>query len=225
MTNAVKLEEWAQQVVAASPALDSEGKRIAVQAYHLLAHGEPVSPAEIAEAAGVPRERVEERLRSWPLVLWDDQDRVVGFFGLQVHHIEPTHSIEVEGRTVYGWCAWDTLFITEILGNETHVESTDPHSGASIRLTVTPEGVTEVQPPEAVVSLLLPDGGLGADAIQRFCHRIYFFASPQSAQQWMADRPGMFAVTVAEAFQLGQLTNRLRLGAPMDQIGSNNTTS
>ena len=224
MTNP-KLEEWAHQVAAASPELDAEERKISMQTYHLLAKGEPVSAAQIAEAAGVNNERVERSLRSWPLVLWDDQDRVVGFFGLHVHHLEPAHAIVVDGATVYGWCAWDTLFITEILGRETQVKSIDPHDGTTIRLTVTPAGVTNLQPPDAVVSLLLPDGGLGTDTIQRFCHRIHFFASPESAQQWMAGRPGMFAVTVDEAFQLGQLTNRLRLGAALDQIELNSRSS
>ena len=221
MTNDSNLEAWAQALASAVPELDTEGRRIAIQTYHLLAHGKPVSPNQIAEAADVPADRVEESLRSWPLVLRDEQGRVVGFWGLHVHHIEPTHAMKVDGTTVYGWCAWDTLFITEILGRETQVESTDPQNGATIRLTVTPEGVTSLQPPETVVSFLLPDGGLGADAIQRFCHRVHFFASPQSAQQWMVDRSDMFSLPVHEAFELGQLSNRLRLGTALDPAGPN----
>lgn len=220
MTTTEKLEEWAQKVAAASPDLDAEGRRIAVQTYHLLAQGEPISTAQIADAAGLAVDRIEESLRSWPLVLWDDQDRVIGFWGLHAHHLEPTHAIDVEGTTVYGWCAWDTLFITEILGRETHVESKDPHSGTTIRLTVTPDGVTGLDPDQAVVSLLLPEEGFTDDAIQGFCHRIHFFASADSAEQWMADRPGMFSVTVDQAFELGQLTNRLRLGSAFKRSGT-----
>lgn len=213
-----RLVEWAQQVAASSPELDAEGRRIAMATYRLLARGEPASPRQIAAATEVPAARLEERLRGWPLVLWDEQGRVIGFWGLHVHHIQPTHAMRVNGVTVYGWCAWDTLFLTEILGAETEVRSTDPYDGTTIRLTVTPQGVTSLRPPEAVVSLLLPDGGLTDDAIQTFCHRIHFFASPRSAQAWMADRPGMFFVPVDEAFELGRLTNRLRLGTEVDEI-------
>jgi len=216
MIGATQLETWARQVAAASPERNPEQQRIAVTTYRLLARGEPVAPTRIAEAAGVTAERVEETLRPLPLVLWDDLGRVVGFYGIHVGHLVPTHIMEVAGTTVFGWCAWDTLFITEILGEETHVASTDPQNGARIELTVTPDGVTDLQPPEAVVSLLLPEGGLGEDAIQRFCHRIYFFTTPESARQWISDRPGMFAVTVDEAFQLGQLTNQMRFGAALD---------
>jgi alkylmercury lyase len=216
----VRFAEWSRAVADATPDLDSEGRRITIQAYRLLARGEPVTPAQIADAAGVSKERAEDVLRSWRLVLWDDQDRVVGFFGLQSHHVEPTHRMEVDGTPVFGWCAGDTLLIPEILETTVDVESADPVSGATIRLTVTPEGVTGLEPPEAVMSLLYPEGELTETAIQSFCHRVYFFESPESAQQWIAGRPGMFTVTIDEAFQLGQLVNRLRLGSVLDQVGA-----
>jgi alkylmercury lyase len=225
MAIAAELEDWAHQVAAASPDLHPEERQIVRCTYHLLAaQAEPVSPTEIAEAVDIPAEQVEERLRSWPLVLWDDEDRVVGFWGMHVHHSEPTHRIEVDRSAVYGWCAWDTLFITEILGAEAQVESTDPNDRTPVRLTVTPQGVTSLQPPGAVMSLLLPDGGLGADAIQSFCHRVHFFSSAQSAYQWMDGRPGMFTVSIDDAFELGRLTNRLRLGTVLGVGGGQETT-
>lgn len=210
MTNSVKLQDVTRAVAAADPDLDADGQRIFVQTFRLLARGEPVSPAEVAAAAGVPTEQAEESLRSWPLAFWDDQDRVVSFWGLAVSRLEPTHRIEVSGRTVYAWCAWDTLFITEILGTETHVESNDPLTGETVRLTVTREGVKAVYPEGAVVSFLLPDGPFGPDVVQTFCYFVHFFASRQSAQRWTADHPGTFLLSVDEAFELGRLTNRLR---------------
>ena len=214
MTIDAKIEDWANQLAAATPSLDHEQQRIALQVYHLIAAiAEPVTVAQIADSANVSPDRVEESLRSWPLVLWDDQDRVVGFWGIHANHITPTHAITVGGTTVYAWCAWDTLFITEILGRQTEIFSTDPYEGTPISLTVTPEGVVRIDPPDAVVSLLLPEHGLTDDAIQRFCHKVHFFTSPSSAEAWIDGRPGLFAVTVDEAFELGRATNRLRMGS------------
>ena len=138
---------------------------------------------------------------------------MVGFWGIHAEHITPTHAIEVDGTTVYAWCAWDTLFMTEILGRQTEVTSTDPHERTPVRLTVTPEGVTSVDPPEAVVSILLPEDSRTDDAIQRFCHKVHFFTSPASAEAWIDGRPRLFAITVDEAFDLGRITNRLRMGS------------
>jgi alkylmercury lyase len=210
MMNQVSLEELARAIAAADPELDAEGQRIFVQTLRLLARGEPVWPAEIAEAAAVSPEGTEETLRSWPGVFWDDQGRVVRFWGLSIDRLNPAHQIDVNGRRVYGWCAWDTLFITEILGMETQVESTDLVTRETVRLTVTPEGVAKVDPNRAVVSFLFPNGPWGSDVIQSFCHYVHFFASPESGRIWTADHPGTFLLSMDEAFELGRLTNRLR---------------
>jgi alkylmercury lyase len=217
MSTDTKIEDWAQQLAAATPALDPEQQRIAQHIYHLIAAtARPVTVSQIADSAGSSPKLVEESLRSWPLVLRDDQERVVGFWGIHAEQITPTHAIDVDGTTVYAWCAWDTLFITEILGRQTQVISTDPQTGEQIELTVTPDGVTSVEPAGTVVSLLLPEDGLTDDAIQRFCHKVHFFTSPESAEAWIDGRPGLFTVSVAEAFQLGRDTNRLRMGAVIE---------
>lgn len=210
MTNRVNLQELAR-AVAARPELGPSDQRILVETIRLLAGGEPVSPAEVAEAAGVATQQARESLGSWPLTSWDDEDRLVGFCGLSIDRLEPTHRLEVNGRTVYGWCAWDTLFITQILRTTTRVESSDPLTGEAVRLIVTPEGVEEVRPYGAVVSFLLTEACFGPDPVQRFCHFVHFFASAESGRRWVADHPGTFLLSVDEAFELGRLANRLRI--------------
>ncbi len=210
VTSDVNLDDVARAVAAAAPELDEVGRRIFVQTLRLLARGEPVTHSQIADAAGVPDEDAEESLRSWPLAFWDDQDRIVHFWGMSIDRLEPTHSMEIDDMTVYGWCAWDTLFIPEILNTDAHVESADPHNGETVRLTVTPEGVKQIHPLGAMVSFLLPDGPLGADVVQRFCHFVHFFSSPESGQAWIGQHPGTFLMTVDQAFELGRLTNQLR---------------
>jgi hypothetical protein len=129
MSAETKIDVWAHQLAAATPTLDAEQQRIAQQIYKLIATtGRAVTVGQIADSADASPHRVEESLRSWPLVLWDDDDRVVGFWGIHAERLEPTHSMVVDGTRVYAWCAWDTLFITEILGRPTQVRSTDPHS-------------------------------------------------------------------------------------------------
>jgi alkylmercury lyase len=217
MATQTRIKAWANQLAAATPTLTEDQQRIAKLIYQqIAANARPVTVGQIAESANVAPEYVEESLRSWPLVLWDDRGRVIGFWGIHSEHITPTHAMEVDGTTIYTWCAWDTLFITEILGRPSQVRSTDPHTGETVRLTVTPEGVTSVEPFGTVVSLLLPEDGLTDDAIQRFCHKVHFFTSPESAEAWIDDRAGLFHVTVDEAFELGRVTNRLRMGTVLD---------
>jgi alkylmercury lyase len=226
MASSAQLDEWAKAVVDASPSTDAEDRRIIIETYRLLAGGEPISETQVAAAAGFTLERVQESLRAWPLVLRTDEDLIVGFWGMHADHVEPTHAMTHDASTVFGWCALDTLFIPEIIDREVRVESTDPTTGTRVRLTVTPEGIADLEPPEAVVSLLLPRDTESFDdnAIARFCHQIYFFDSPRSAEAWIGSRQGRFFLPVAEAFELGKKINRLRLGE-IDEIVAGRQTS
>ncbi len=72
----------------------------------LLARGKPTSPEEIAAASGKPPEEVRAALDRFPSTEWDEQGRVVGL-GLTLH-LTP-HRLELEGRTLFAWCALDAL--------------------------------------------------------------------------------------------------------------------
>ena len=129
------------------------------------------------------------------------------------------HRIHVGGRTLSAWCAWDTLFLPELLGEALRVTSRSPTSGAAISLTVTPTGPIDLQPAETVVSFLLPETNFDADVIQRFCHFVHFFASPDDAEQWTCEHPGTFLLSVDDAYRLGQLTNRAVFGDVLAPAG------
>ncbi len=66
------------------------------------------------------------------------------------------HQIRLGGQKLYAWCALDALFIPGLLDQVGEVESSCPVSGETVRLTVTPEGVQRVDPPHAVLSIVLP---------------------------------------------------------------------
>ena len=60
----------------------------------------------------------------------DEEGRVFGFRRLT---LKPTsHVLEVDGRTLYAWCAVDTLFLPERLGRPARIRSNSPQSGETI---------------------------------------------------------------------------------------------
>ena len=79
----------------------------------LLATGKPASPEEIAAASGKSPEEVRAALERFPSAEWDEQGRVVGL-GLTLQ-LTP-HRLEVEGRTLFAWCALDALLFSALLG-------------------------------------------------------------------------------------------------------------
>jgi alkylmercury lyase len=208
-TESDRLESVALAVAKAMPDFDEEQQRIALSVYQQLAEGSPAPVAAIAVRADASVERVQQLLRSWPGVFLDGDGRVAGFCGLTIHKLSPTHSLNFDGRELFAWCAWDTLFLPGILKASLDVRSICPTTGETISLVVAPWGVVETSHPDAVVSFLLPDQDFDADVIQSFCHFIYFFASPKAGESWTAQHPGTFLLSLEDAFELGRRVNAL----------------
>ena len=117
------------------------------------------------------------------------------------------HRLRLDGRELYAWCAWDTLFLPRLIGEEARVESTCRASGEAIALNVSADEA-QASGPEPVLSFLLPDpAAVKSDVVSSFCHYVHFFRSAQAAQQWIAARPGCFVLSLANAFELGRRVN------------------
>jgi alkylmercury lyase len=94
----------------------------------------------------------------------------------------------------------DTLLFPSVLGRTVHVESTCPATGQAIRVTVTPDAITSVNPAEAVVSQLTPGdvSRIRADV----CALGHFFASAEAARPWTEAHPDGFTVPIADSTEV-----------------------
>jgi alkylmercury lyase len=210
-----RIEALAQRIATAMPDLDPALQQAALTLLRLLAQGEPVEVQRLAHALALPAAYVDETLERSPGVFRDDHGRIVGFMGLSVAPISD-HRLHIDERSLWAWCAWDTLFLPELLGQTARVSSRCPSTGTPISLTVTPNGPTDLAPPEVVASFLVPEGQFDANVLQSFCHFVHFFASPDAAASWISEHPGTFPLSVDDAYRLGQLTNRAAFGAALD---------
>lgn len=164
----------------------------------LLAHGEPVTAEDLAQATGRSIDEVRDALQGLPDTEYDQQGRVVGH-GITLN---PTpHRFTVGGRQLYTWCALDTLIFPAVIGQPTRVESPCHGTGVPVRLTIEPGKITNVAPETAVVSIVTPESC--SSVRSAFCNQVHFFASPQAAQGWLEQHPGATVLPVAEAFALG----------------------
>jgi len=199
----------AEPFVTGFPKMNPEAQRLASTLYRLLAAGLPVSHEQLATALDRPRERVDQTLAQWPGVFHDDAGRVIGFWGLALAPM--THKLTLGAKTLYAWCAWDTLFLPALLDATLGVESRCAESGASIRLTVSPAGIHNVEPAATAVSFLDPDvQKLRENMTAHFCHFVHFFRSGAEAQRWCDRHPATFVLTLEQAFALGAEVNAAR---------------
>jgi alkylmercury lyase len=171
-----------------------------------LAHGQPVSAAALATSTGRDDDDVTTTLARWPNVRRDQHGRVEAFGGLS---LRPTkHRLDVGGPRLYTWCAWDTLFLPALLDNQAQVESTCPMTGTKIRLTVTPDRVLVARPEDVWVSFPPPEQTTTDEIVESFCCHVHFLADADTADWWASAHPGLFALGLADAFELGRLATR-----------------
>jgi alkylmercury lyase len=203
------LADIAASIIEHTPPLDTSGRRVALATYRALASGEPAPVDRIAQDASVQVDEATQWLAGVPGVFRDDERRVVGFWGLSVERFGP-HRLRVDGVELSAWCAWDTLFLPELLRRTADVHSRSPLDDASIVLRVSPQRV-ERAPDGLLVSMVRSRES--DDMVRTFCHHIHFFASPAEGERWIAERDGAVLISGEEAFELGREINRARYGA------------
>jgi alkylmercury lyase len=222
-TNPTANEYWAA-LRPHLPSFSLQEQLAAVALYRELAKGEPVDDVHLARALDISTAEAHALLQRDAikcLTYADADGRVLGFGGLAAAPMH--HRFEVDGRELSTWCAWDSLFIPEILGRPARVASPDPENGETVRLVVTPERIEWVEPKAAVISFIRPDAQLfatsAANVMAKFCHFIFFFAARSSGERWIGKHPGTFLYGLDDAFALARRLNASNFGAALGPNG------
>ena len=143
----------------------------------------PVTLATLAEQTGVPIEDAGNRLSEIEAAgraRRDSEGNLVGIAGLS---LEPTsHSVTIEGRDFWTWCALDAVGIFTALGATGHVKSSPPGDFQDVEIHFI-EGATD-----SATALFIAGGYDGTDVFEAWCPNVNFFATPEDANAWAADR-------------------------------------
>lgn len=189
-------QEVARRLEPLFPALDERDQQLSLAIYRELARGAPVR---------LPAESLR-RMQEWPGVYYDAEQRVIGFWGLSL--AATRHRLRIDGRELFTWCAWDTLFLPALLGARIEVASTCRATGEAVRLTVSPEAVESAEPAGLAVSFIVPsEEAVRADLVTSFCHYVHFFTSGNAEKH-----PDALMLSLPDAFEVGRLLNRRRYG-------------
>ena len=166
----------------------------------LLARSKPAFPEEIAATSAKFPEEVRAALDRFPSTEWDEQGRVVGL-GLTLQ-LTP-HRLELEGRTLFAWCALDALLFPILLERPASIESPCRGTGDPVHIEVTPAGIEAVEPTAAVVSIVAARDLANFRRVS--CNNGHFFSSPQAASRWLEKHPEATILSVENAYRLGRL--------------------
>jgi alkylmercury lyase len=167
--------------------------------YRMLSAGQPVTVDQVATGAGWTPDEVRAELNRHPGVDLDDRGRIIGL-GLTLRRTP--HAFTFGQQTVYAFCASNALLFPVILQQAGVIGSACLASGQPIRVELTADAVTRVEPATAVVSRVRP-GHAVDDVRAQICALGNFFASPDAAAGWLtANKPHGTVVPVAQDFDI-----------------------
>jgi len=200
--------------------LSSDEQRAGIALLHELASGEPVTITQLAQALGNTVEAAEAFVKGpalKPFLYTNEQGRIVAFMGLTG---TPTHhQLTIKGRTLWAWCAGDSLVLPELLDGTATIESRDPETGEPIRLTVSATRIEAAEPKGIAMSWVRTDTWDPSSAARTrvsACHFIFFFASRASGERWQAKHPDKtLLLSLDEAFALVKRINAHLFGAEL----------
>jgi alkylmercury lyase len=201
-------ETIAAAILALFPPFTPLEERIALMLYRLLAAEGPVRIEGLASSLGLPVRQIERVMSRWPGLHRDAEGTITGYGGLTT--AETRHRIRIGPSTRHTWCAWDTLFIPQLLSTSAQIESACPVTGKRVAFTARPDGFEQAGAPP-LLSLLAPKlSEATADIVSQFCCDVHFFASENAGREWLANKPGASLATLDQAWQLGRRHNAQR---------------
>ena len=196
-------EELAKTIVESWEAAPPSILKVVMRLLRLLKHGKPVTPKELASAVGLEA-GVAVKLARRLGAEFDADGNIVGW-GLTL--VPTPHKYRANGHDLYTWCAADTISFPSVLNHTAVIESPDPISGEIVKLTVTPDGIEGLNPSSAVVSWSLESD---LDNIRgSFCDLTHYFASRETATQYVKNHPGLVIVSVDSVFEAASTLREL----------------
>ncbi len=187
--------------------LGRDKTRLVNRMWHLLAQGSPVSRGRLQNEVtelGMDQEQADALVGAWT-----ERDDAGNIVGLGITYNPTAHRMTIDGADMWAWCALDTLVFAIILDKQITIESAAPDSNEITRLEAGPDGVSQVDPADAVITYPLRD----SDQVDvsstmaiwgTFCHHSFFFPSRGQAEQWAADRDDIEILTLDEGFALAR---------------------
>lgn len=204
------------QIAVLLPPMNPVEQRLSLSVYRRLGRGDAPTKRDLVQETGLSEEIVRTFLESWPaLTEIDETGRITGFRGLT---LRPTdHLLDISGRSLFTWCAWDLLFLPGILVPHERAagQTRCPVTNRKIRVTLRAFTVESVHPETALATFPLPSPD--RHIREGFCCQTYFLASDNAAREWKNDHPYASFLSLSKACEIGRELNQGLAWGPVGQ--------
>jgi alkylmercury lyase len=132
--------------------LPKEALPILRAAFFTIRDGHPVSTETLTEITNLEPKvivSVMEKLADRQMVIRGDDEKIIGALGLSL--VPTKHQIQLEDRTLYTWCAADTLIFPVVLNADVKIQSHCAYNGEPIEITMHNGKLSRVAPESAVI--------------------------------------------------------------------------
>ncbi|MPZ66122.1 MAG: hypothetical protein GEU83_11610 [Pseudonocardiaceae bacterium] len=193
--------------------LGSDTARLIIRMLSLLAEGTPVARDRVDEA--IADLDISPEAAEITLAAWTERDTAGTIRGLGLTYDRTAHRMLIDGNIMWAWCGMDTLIFAVVLGKHVTIESTAPGTHDVVRLHAGPDGVTDAEPADAVITWPRRDNDhvdlTSTSAIQgSFCHHSLLFPSRAHAQDWAQGRDDIDILPLEEGFTIAhEIANAL----------------
>lgn len=108
------------------------------------------------------------------------------------------------GRRYYANCAWDTISLHVMLGEDTKIESFCHHCGEPMAIQLSKEKVTASKPENPLIYLSVPVSKWYDNLINTCSNNMVYFSSKTHLDQWLTTHPTLHgeALTVSKMIEV-----------------------
>lgn len=159
--------------------LEMVSSNLILRIFKELLQSIPISKKRYYGLTGVSKAKADTMLDKLGEV--DEKGNIVAFSGLSI--VPTDHRFEINGKTLYTWCAVDAILFAEWLDIDAKVTSTDPIDGTSIELQINGGRLIASRPYPIYISWLEPKNTYNIRG--SFCKHVSFFASETTTKQWL----------------------------------------
>lgn len=178
-----------------------------------MGEGEPVSLENLARRSNLTTQDVQNIISALPAsnIIYGANNNIIGFRGLG---LKPSaHKIVKQEKTLYAWCAFDCLFLPELLNGSLDIRSTCPETGDEIYLTASPQGISKASSDTIFVSFVVPNLSEYKDDLRgNFCCHVNFFTTHKAGLAWASNKEGIILIDLENALSLAHIRNETGFG-------------
>jgi len=203
--NAENLETLADRLAHILREVYNNNPRGYTKVLNLLADGKAIQSSDIATAFGYPKLVVKAYFWASPPLNSFDLDSKNNIIGAGLTLKKTDHHFTIRGNQLYTWCAMDSLFFPLMLKESAQVMTPCPITKTPISLTISPDGISDLDVESAVASFMLPDiNEAKSDIRASFCSFAKLLKDDEAAAQWQKQHPTAIVLSLEDAFKFSQ---------------------